>query len=190
MVGKDLRGANRIYICCMVCTDHPNCGQAVPEALWSVLRHALMLLWATCGLPSLAAADILFLCLWPTSSPQQAWLANVMRLRVLTETLLESPGQALLQSRMFYVKVMTNRMDLEKSKVATLAVSIGTSIVCMGLTLKDINDLARSQNMSLCACLLDSLLVGLEWRAPLLHLLKSKQAVDFIDQGPLQGMQF
>ena len=42
MVGKDLRGANRIYICCMVCTDHPNCGQAVPEALWSVLRHALM----------------------------------------------------------------------------------------------------------------------------------------------------
>ncbi|CAK9116164.1 unnamed protein product, partial [Durusdinium trenchii] len=144
-----------------------------------------MLLWAMCGLPSLAAADILFLCLWPTSSPQQAWIANVMRLRVLTETLLESPGQALLQSRMFYVKVMTNRMDLEKSKVATLAVSIGTSIVCMGLTLKDINDLARSQNMSLCACLLDSLLVGLEWRAPLLHLLKSKQAVDFIDQGPL-----
>ncbi|CAK9037666.1 unnamed protein product, partial [Durusdinium trenchii] len=185
MVGKDLRGPDRFYICCMVCTDHPNCGQAVPEALWSVLRHALMLLWATCGLPSLAAADILFLCLWPTSSPQQAWLANVMRLRVLTETLLESPGQALLQSRMFYVKVMTNRMDLEKSKVATLAVSIGTSIVCMGLTLKDINDLARSQNMSLCACLLDSLLVGLEWRAPLLHLLKSKQAVDFIDQGPL-----
>ena len=143
----------------------------------------VMPLWTLLGLPSLAVADMIFLLVWPMSSPQQGWIANIMRLRVVTETLLESPGQALFQGRIFYVKLTTGRMELEASKVRTLAVSIGTSLFCLALTVKDIHDLAKTQDMGFFACLLDSLLVGLEWRAPLLHMLKSKQTVDFTNEG-------
>lgn len=136
--------------------------------------------WADGSLDCDATVDFAWLA---KSSPQQGWVANIMRLRVVTETLLESPGQALLQSRMFYVKLTTGRMELEASKVRTLAVSIGSSLFCFALTVKDIHDLAKTQDMGFFACLLDSLLVDLEWRAPLLHMLKSKQTVDFSNEG-------
>eukprot|EP00931_Biecheleriopsis_adriatica_P106215 TRINITY_DN8070_c0_g1_i10.p1 TRINITY_DN8070_c0_g1~~TRINITY_DN8070_c0_g1_i10.p1 ORF type:complete len:796 (+),score=165.64 TRINITY_DN8070_c0_g1_i10:53-2389(+) len=159
--------------------------QIFPNASEALLLTTSTATWLVVGLPTLVLSDIALMITYPCSSPPYSSLANIARLRVVTETLLESPGQSLLQGRILYVKVVTNRSKLSLMKVSTLAYSLASSVFAMGLTLKGIYDMKIAQDISFVQCLWDLLSVGLELNAPLLHLLKTKPEVDYSNEGPL-----
>eukprot|EP00931_Biecheleriopsis_adriatica_P065314 TRINITY_DN39884_c0_g1_i1.p1 TRINITY_DN39884_c0_g1~~TRINITY_DN39884_c0_g1_i1.p1 ORF type:complete len:1256 (+),score=176.65 TRINITY_DN39884_c0_g1_i1:80-3847(+) len=156
-----------------------------PGASNVVLSFVSASIWLFIGIPALIFSDLMAMAVYPTSAPPYGWMANIIRLRTVTETLCESPGQALLQTRMLYVKVATHRSKMTMRKCMALVVSITTSLLCFALTCKDIYDLSVAQEITLCESIKDLLLVGLDLKAPLLQILKAKPVVDYRNEGRL-----
>ena len=155
----------------------------------SVLRKRGLPQWVACtawvcfGLPATALLDPVMLIRFPISMPRAGWLLNVFRLRVVLEACLEAPCQTVLQSHIF-IHEITNR-DADFNIPWTLILSIATSSLALALTVKDMHDMSKSQGIGFVEGLIDLALVGLNRRAPLLHVLMTMTQVDYSDEGEL-----
>lgn len=139
--------------------------------------------WLLVGLPATVVLDLVMLLRFPFHTPRSGALLNMMRLRVVLEACLEAPSQTTLQVRIFFYRVMHRGAELQVPW--TLLFSICTSLVSMGLIVKEIWETAESQDISVFEAIKDLLLVGLGRRAPLLHVLRTQRNVDFRDEGAL-----
>ena len=139
--------------------------------------------WVLFGLPATALVDPVMLICFPIRMPRVGWPLNVVHLRIVLEALLEAPCQTFLQVRIFIYEVTSRHADAVIP--CTLMVSIATSSFSLALTLKDIKGLTKSQGIGFVEGFIDLCLVGLNRRAPLLHVLMTTPLVDYKDDGAL-----
>ncbi|CAK0886047.1 unnamed protein product [Prorocentrum cordatum] len=146
-------------------------------------RCAACAAWLVFGPLFVVALDPLVAVQYPTRQPRSSLLLSFVRLRALLVSMVESPAQAVLQSRVFWFMAGSQYVDV--AFPWTLLFSICTSCLSFGLALVDVCERMAQQEVSFLTCVVDMLCVGMGWRAPLLHVLELQTRASYECEGAL-----